>query len=162
MFGFTKKVFVVAMTFYSFNLLSVTSLECISMKNQECKVREEVINVNSNNSMFYPFSVKVNKCSGNCNNISDPYARLCVTKVVKNINLKVFNLMSWSNQIKQIKWHESCRCECRLDSIICNNKQKWNKGKCRCEYLISKICGNKFWNPNSCKCECRKKAAHFM
>ena len=55
MFGFTEKVFVVAMTFYSFNLLSVTSLEFISMKNQECKVREEVINVNSNNSMFYSF-----------------------------------------------------------------------------------------------------------
>ena len=111
---------------------------------------------------FILFSVKVNKCKGNCNNISDPCATLCVTNVVKNINLKVFNLMSWSNQIKQIKWHESCRCECRLDSIICNNKQKCNNGKCRCECLISKICGNKFWNPNSCKCECRKKAAHFM
>ena len=47
--------------------------------------------------MFYPFSVEVNKCSGNCNNINDPYARLCVPHVVKNINLKVFNLMSWSN-----------------------------------------------------------------
>ena len=99
------------------------------MKNQECKVREEVINDNTNNPVFYPFSVKVNKCGGNCNNINDPCARLCVPNVVKNINLKVFNLMSWSNQIKQIKWHESCKCECRLNSIVCNNKQKWNKDK---------------------------------
>ena len=94
------------------------------MKNQECKVREEVINVNTNNPVFYPFSVKLNECSGNCHNISDPYARLCVPYVAKNINLKVFNSVSWSNQTKQIKWHESCKCECRLNSIICNNKQK--------------------------------------
>ena len=86
------------MTFFSFNVLSVNSLECILMKNQECDVREKVINVNTNNPVFYSFSVKVNKCSGNCNNISDPYARLCVPDVVKNISLKVFNLVSWSNQ----------------------------------------------------------------
>ena len=72
---FIKKVFFTAMTFFTFNVLSVNSLECISMKNQECKVREEVINVNTNNPVFYPFSVKANKCSGICNNISDPYAR---------------------------------------------------------------------------------------
>ena len=132
------------------------------MKNQECKVREKVINANPNNPVFYPFSVKVNKGSGNCNNISDPYDRLCVPDVIKNINLKVFNLVSWSNQTKQIKWHESCACECRLNSIICNNKQKWNKDKCRCEYLINKKCGSKFWNPDSCKCQYRKKAAHLL
>ena len=79
------------MTFFSFNVLSGNSLECISIKNQEGKVREEVINVNTNNPVFYPFSVKVNKCSGNCDNNSDPYAKLCVPDVVKNI---VFNLVS--------------------------------------------------------------------
>ena len=65
--------------------------------------------------------------------------------------------MSLSNQTKQIKRHESCKWVCRLNSIICNNKQKWNKDKCRCECLIDKKCGNKFWGPNSCKCEYRKK-----
>ena len=128
----------------------------------ECKVREEVIDVDINNPVFYSFSVKVNKCSRNCNNISDPYAGVCVPDFVKNINLKVFNLVSWSNKTKQLEWDESCKCECRLDSIICNNKQKWNKDKCRCECLISKKCGNKFWNPNSCKCESRKKEAHLL
>ena len=61
------------------------------MNNQECEVREEVIKVNTNNPVFYPFSVKVNKCGGNCHNINDPYARLCAPNVVRNINLKVFN-----------------------------------------------------------------------
>ena len=121
------------MTFFSFNVLSVNSLESISVENKECKVREEVINVNTNNPVFYPFSVKVNKCSGNCNNISDPYAKLCVPDVVKKINRIVFVLISWSNQTKQIKWHESCKCECGLNSIVCNNKQKLNEDKCKCE-----------------------------
>ena len=76
------------MTFFNFNILSLNSLECISMKNQECKERQEVINVNTNNPVLYPFSVKVNKCSRNCNNINDPYARLCVSDVVKIINQK--------------------------------------------------------------------------
>ena len=100
-------------------------------------------------------------CSGYCNNISDPYARLCVPDVVKNINLKVFNLMPWINQTKQTKWHESFKCECRLNSVICNNKKNWNKDKCRCECLVNKKCGNKFWNPIGCKCEYRKKVAHL-
>ena len=156
MFGFIKKIFILAMTFFN----PLNSLECISMKNQECKVREQVINVNSNNPVFYPFSVKVNKCSGNCNNINDPYARLCVPNVVKNINLKVFNLMSWSNETKQIKWHESCKCECRLNSIVCNDKEKWNKDKFKCKYkeLVEKqVCDKGFiWNPSNCNCECYK------
>ena len=67
-----KKIFVVTMTFL---VLSVNSLECVSMNNQECKVREEIISVNNKEPVFYPFSVKVNKCSGSCNNINNPYAR---------------------------------------------------------------------------------------
>ena len=53
-----------------------TSLNCISMKNQEYKVRPEIININSNNHIFYPFSIKINKCSGNCNNINNPYSKI--------------------------------------------------------------------------------------
>ena len=83
MFGFIKNVFFTAMTFFKFNPSNENSLECISVKNQECKLREEVINVNTNNPVFYHFSVKVNKFSGNCNNINDPYVRLCVPNVVK-------------------------------------------------------------------------------
>ena len=71
MFGLIKIVFFTAMTFFSFNVLSVNSLQDISMKNQERKVRQEITNVNTNNPVFYPFSVKVNKCSGNCNNMLD-------------------------------------------------------------------------------------------
>ena len=103
------------------------------MKNQECKVRAETINVNSNNPIFYPFSIKINKCSGNCNNINNPYVKICVPDIIKNLNVKVCNLMSRTNEIRFIEWHEKYKCECRLDTNVCNNKQRWNKYKCRCE-----------------------------
>ena len=63
------------------------------MNSQECRIRPEIININSNEPLFYPYSIQINKCSGSCNNINDPYAKLCVTNVVKNMNLKVFSLM---------------------------------------------------------------------
>ena len=53
--------------------------------------------------MFYPFSVKINRCNGNCNNINDPYARICVPDIVKKLNVQVFNLMSRTNETRQIK-----------------------------------------------------------
>ena len=118
------------------------------MKNQECKVRPKTININSNNPIFYPFSVKINKCSGNCNNINDPYARICVPDIVKKLNVKVFNLMSRTNETRSIEWHETRKCICRLNEIIRNNKQRWNKDKCRCEGFI--------FNPSNCECECDK------
>ena len=129
---FIKKSFFIGSLFVS-NILSTTSLSCISRSNQACKARPEITNVNSNNPVFYLFSIKTSKCSANCNNISDPCAKICVPDVVKNLKVKVFNLMSRTNEAKNIKWHETCKCEYRLDAIVCNNKQPWNKNKCRCE-----------------------------
>ena len=78
------------MIFFS-SISCLNSLECVLMKDQECKVRPEIVNISINDSIFYPFSIKANKCSGNCNNINDPYAKICVPDVVKNLNVKVFN-----------------------------------------------------------------------
>ena len=89
MFGFIRKVFVLAMSFFSCN-----ALKHVSINNQECRARPDVININSNEPLFYPYSILANKCSGSCNDINDPFAKLCVSDVVKGINIKVFNLMS--------------------------------------------------------------------
>ena len=70
------------------------------MKNQECRARSEIINVNTDVPVFYPFSIKVNKCSGSCNNINDLYVKLCVPDIIKNTNIKVFNLMSRINKTR--------------------------------------------------------------
>ena len=122
------------------------------MNNQACKVRPEIFNVNSNESVFYPFSIKKSKCSGSCNNIN--------ADAVKDLKVKVFNLMSRTNERRHIKWHETCKCECRLDASVCNNKQRWDDDKCWCEYkeLIDKcVCDIGYiWNPSNCECECDK------
>ena len=101
-FRFVKKVFFIGLTilpnFTNVIPLSATPFNCISMKNQECKTRPQDVNVNSNNPIFYPFSIKTSKCSGNCNNINYPYAKICVPDVIKNLNVKVFNLMSRKNE----------------------------------------------------------------
>ena len=93
MFSLIKKCFLIGSLFLS-SLVTTTSLSFISINNQACKARPEIINVNSNNPVFYPFSIKRSKCSGNCNNITDPYTKICVPDVVKDLNVKVFNLMS--------------------------------------------------------------------
>ena len=153
-FSFIKKVFFLGLTILS-NFTN--ALDCISMKNQECKVRPEIISINSNNPMLYTFSIKVNRCNGNFDNINNPYARICVSDTVKNLNVKVFNLIS---RTKQIKWHKKCKCIFRLDKIISNNKQKQNKDSCRCDckkLIDKKVCNKGFiWNPSNCECECEK------
>ena len=74
-------MFIVAMIFFGFNVLNLKLLKC--------RVREEIINVNSNEPSFYPHRIEINKCSGSCNDINDPYAKLCVPDDVKNTNVSV-------------------------------------------------------------------------
>ena len=132
------------MSFFSCN-----ELKCVSMNNQECKVRPEIINSNSNELSFNPYSVKISKCSDSCNNIDDSYATLCVPDVSKNMNVKVFNLISRTNETSYIKLHETCKCKCRLDASVCNNKQRWNednadvnvKNRLTKEYVIKDLFG---------------------
>ena len=124
-------MFVLGLTVLSSSITG--ALNCISINNQECKLRPEILDVSSNNLIFYPFRVKINRCSGNCNSINDPYAKICVPDVLKNLNVKIFNLMPRTNETRSIKSHETSKCICRLNKIICNNKRKWNKDQCRCE-----------------------------
>ena len=63
MFGFVKKVFFTGLIILS-SFTNVNSLCCISMNTQECKTRAQVVNVNGDEPVFYPFSIKTSKCSG--------------------------------------------------------------------------------------------------
>ena len=121
-FGFIKKCFLTGLTFLS-TLTSINLLSCISMNNQECKVRPHIINVNGNDPVFFPYSVKTSICSGSCNNINNPLTKLCVPDFVKNLNVKLFNLVSGTNETRHIEWHETCKCKCRFKSSVCNKKQ---------------------------------------
>ena len=132
MFRLTKRIFVSTIMFFGYNLSSINSLKYISISNQECKVRQEFVNVNSNEPIFYPYGIRGSKCSVSSNNINGPYAKLCVPDTIKNLNVKDFNLISRTNETRRIEWHETCKCKCRLNSSVCNNEQRCNKDKCRC------------------------------
>ena len=103
MFGFIKKCFFTAITFFSCNVLNENSLECVSMNNQECKIRSEIINVNTNEPILYPYSITINKCKGSCNTINNPCAKLWVRDTIKDINVKVFNLVSRTTEARHIE-----------------------------------------------------------
>ena len=121
-------MFFIGLTILS-DFTNVSSLSCISMNNQEFKTRPQVVNVNGDEPAFFPFSIEASKCSSSCNNINNLYAKICVADIVKNLNVKVFNLMSRTNETRFIEWHETCKCECKFGENVCNNKQRWNKKK---------------------------------
>ena len=149
MFGFVKQILISAITFFSCN-----ALKCIQVNDQTCS---EIVNVNSDEPVFYPSSVKINKCSGSCNNINYLYAKKCISDVVQDINVKVYNLISRSNETRHIKQHKNCNCNCRFGTNLCNNRQRWNEDNCRCECeeLIHKGNFDKgfIWNPSTCECD---------
>ena len=148
----------ISLTISLFNLVVAKPLECVSVINEKCMARPKIINANANEPVFYPLSIKVNKCSDDCNTINDPMAKLCVTDVVKDMNVKVFNMLARINETRKVVWHETCKCVCRLTSAFCNDKQDWNANKCVCECkedLVSKLVCDKgyMWNPSTCACE---------
>ena len=140
-FGFVKKVIFVGLTILS-SFTNETGLSSISMNNPECKTRPQVFNVNTDEPLFFPFSIKTSKCSFSHNNINYPYVKVWVPDVVKKMNVKVVNLMSRTNEARFIEWHQNCNCECKFFANVCNNKQHLNKNKCRreCKGVIDKEC----------------------
>ena len=94
------------------SISTVNSLKCVSLKNQECKVRKVII---GNDYMTFPYKIEVNRCAGSCNDINNPYFKICSPDIVKNISIKVFDLISQQNKFRNITFHESCKCGCLLD-----------------------------------------------
>ena len=80
--------------------------------------------------MFFLFSIKTSKCSGSYNNINYPYANICVSDVVKNLNVKVFNQIARTNETRHKEWYNTIKCERKFGANVYNNKQRWNKDKC--------------------------------
>ena len=93
------------------------------MNNQENKVRPQIVNVDGNDPVFFPFSIKTSRYSGSCNNINNPCAKLGVHDVVKNLNVKVFNLVSGTNETRSIEWYEcvSVNADLIVMFVIKNN-----------------------------------------
>ena len=132
------------------------------MSNQKYKVRHQIVNVNGDDPVFLPHSLKTSKCSGSCNGINNPCAKLCVPGVIKNVSIKMFNLVPGTNETRLTEWHETCKYKCRFNSSVCINKQRWNDDKCSCEckelkFMHKNSCVKGFiWNSSNYECECCK------
>ena len=128
----------------------------MSVANQKCMPRPKILDVNEGigEALFYPYKVLVNKCSGSCNTLDNPMSKICVPKIVENVNMQVYNFLMRLNETRNVLWHESCKC-------VCNNKQIWNDDTCRCdcnEDFAGKIsCAKGYmWNTSTCECQCDK------
>ena len=136
-----------------FGIIKTKALECVSVVNQKCMPRPKILDVNEGvgEALFYPYNLLVNKCSRSCNP--------CVPNVIKRVNMQVYNFLTTLSESRNVLWYESCKCECKLNSSVCNNKQIWNSDTCRCD------CNEDFtgiincakgctWNPSTCECQC--------
>ena len=144
-----------------FNVLKVNALECVSIINKKCMPRPKIPDINEGvgEALFYPYNVLVNKCSGSCDTINNPMAKLCVCSIVKRVNMQVYNSLMNLNETCNVLWHESCKCVCKLNSSVCNNKQIWNGDTCRCDcnedFADITNCTKEYtWNPSTCECQC--------
>ena len=149
------------LTISLFNVLKVNALECLSVINRECMPRPKILDVNEGigEALFYPYNVLVNKGSGSCNTLDDPMAKMCVPNTIKNANTKFYNILMRLNETRNVLWHESCKCVCRLNSSVFNSKQIWNSDTCSCDCNedfagIINCTKGYMWNPSICECEC--------
>ena len=153
-------MWLIGLTISLFSIIKTRTLECLSVINRKLMSRPKMLDVNEGigEVLFYPYNVLVNKCSGSCNTIDNPVSKICVPKVIKNVNIKVYNFLMMLNETRNVLWHESCRCVCKLNSSVCNIKQIWNRDTCRCD------CNEDFagiinctkgytWNLSTCECQ---------
>ena len=94
-----------------FSIIKTRALECLSVINRKCMPRPKILDINEGvgEALFYPYNVLVNKCSGSCDAINDPMARLCVPNIIKRVNMKVYNFFMRLNETRNVLWHESCK-----------------------------------------------------
>ena len=95
-----------------FSIIKRKKLECVSVVNQKCMSRRKILDVNEGigEALFYLYKVLVNKCSGSCNTLDNSMSKICVPKIVKNVNMHVYNFLMRLNETRNVLWHESCKC----------------------------------------------------
>ena len=97
-------MWLIGLTISVFSLIKTRTLECVSIINRKCMPRLKILDVNEGvgEALFYPFYVLVNKCSGSCNTLDDPMAKLCVPNIIKGINMKVYNFLKRFNETRNV------------------------------------------------------------
>ena len=147
MFSLIKQVFIVLLSFSS-------SLEttCVFLNAEPCMVRPTLMDLNPVELRYYPFMISLGKYSGNCNVLSP---KNCVPKETKDVNVKVFNMITNRNEAKTLVKQISCNFKCKFNSSTYNSNQKWNNVTCQSECKNYRTYKKDYysWNPKRCICE---------
>ena len=87
-----------------FSILKVKALEYMSVINQKCMPRPKILNVNEGigEALFYTFNVLINKCSGSCNTLNNHMSKICIPKIIKNVNMKVYNFLMRLSETRNV------------------------------------------------------------
>ena len=70
---------------------------------------------------------------------------MCAPDIVKNLNVKVFNLVLETNETRCIEWHETCTCKCRFNCSVCDNKE------CNAGMIVNVAVNAKNWMIMACR-----------
>ena len=103
-------MWLIGLTISLFSIIKTKALECVSVVNQKCMPRPKILDVNKvlkvlegvGEALFYPYNVRVNKCSGSCNTLDNPIEKLCVPNVIKGLNMKVYNFLTMLNETRNV------------------------------------------------------------
>ena len=106
-------MWLIGLTISLFNIIKTRALEYVSVVNQKCMPRPKILDVNEGvgDALFYPYNVLVNKCTGSCDIINNPMAKLFVPNVIKRVNMQVYNFLMMLNETRNVLWHESCNLQ---------------------------------------------------
>ena len=148
MFSPIKQVFIVLISFIS--SLARNRKKCLFLNDESCMVRPILIDMNPVELKYYPFIISIDKCTGICNVLPPK----CFPKETKDINVKVFNMITNKNEAGAMTEHISCNCKCKFNSTICDPNLKCNNKTYQCECINYRECKKDYsWNPSTYICD---------
>ena len=114
MFGLIEKMFIILLT----SIVHASNhAKCMSLS--KCEIQPTLLNLHPNKYShefhYYPFAVKLDRCVGHYNTLTDLTNKVCVPNKTEDLNLSMFNLITGINEWKTLIKHISCKCKCKFD-----------------------------------------------
>ena len=139
MFDLIKQVLIVLLSFSE-----SLPTKCGSLNDEPLMVRPILIDLNPIELKYYPFMISLDKCKGSCNVLSP---KIWVLEKTKDVNVKVFNMITNKIGAKTMTKHISRDCKCNFNSTTCNSNQNWNNKTWKYECKSYRTCEKDYyWN----------------
>ena len=100
--------------------------KCMSLNNEPWMVSSTLFNLDPVDLDYYSFMISLEKCSGGCNSVDGLSAKICFPSKAKDVNVKVFNIITNRNEAKLLIKHISSDFKCKFHSATCSSNQKLN------------------------------------